>query len=267
MTKEKSNFGLEITRNSKVGCAFSLPRSKTCIYKTGACAGVCYGNGIRYQSPRQKEKRMRNFRTVEFLLQNGGPELLAQNLTILVDQARPIDWIASTITGMETGVPWTFRINDIGDFHSPQYTQAWLLAARERPECSFWFYTRSFPDDEIFAVLTQLASEPNCKGWLSLDRDNYNEGLIRYCESKPGIWRIALLQEQEELMPPDTIPYLSYFARAGDLLSFPKHHAGRHVQPMKANNLTVCPQIIGTYKLVTAPNVPRPCQSCGHCLP
>ncbi|CAN5177175.1 hypothetical protein BH10CYA1_BH10CYA1_62830 [soil metagenome] len=141
------------------------------------------------------------------------------------------------------------------------------MAVRMRPKCSFWFYTRSFPDDEIFAALTELASERNCKGWLSLDRDNYLEGLIRYCESNSEVWQIALLQEREELMPPEMIPYLSIFTRSGDLLSFPKHHAGRHVLPMRIENLTVCPQITGAFQLQPAAHLPKPCQSCRHCLP
>jgi hypothetical protein len=115
-SNQNADYGLAITNNSKVGAAFSLPRSKTCIFKTEACTKVCYGNGIRYQSKSQKEKRSRNLNTVEFLLSHGGPQLLAENLTALVDQARPIDWLASKITGNKTRIPWTFRIHDIGDY-------------------------------------------------------------------------------------------------------------------------------------------------------
>ncbi len=109
-------YGLECTNNSKTGYAFSMPRSMTCINKTETCAKACYGNGVRYQTTGQKEKRQRNYKTVEFLLEKGGPELLAQNLLLLVDQARPIDWIASKVTGEKTFVPWTFRIHDVGDY-------------------------------------------------------------------------------------------------------------------------------------------------------
>jgi hypothetical protein len=117
MAKNKaSDFGLEITNNSKAGPAFSLPRSKSCINKTNTCWKVCYGKGIRYQASTQKTKRERNFRTCEFLLNAGGPKLLAENLLILIDQVRPIDWIASRITGDATDIPWTFRIHDVGDY-------------------------------------------------------------------------------------------------------------------------------------------------------
>src|SRR4029077_19782944 len=111
-------YGLQLTDNSKASWAFSMPRHKTCIYATTPCWSLCYGNGIRYRTDAQKEKQMRNFRTVEFLLSQGGPDLLAQNLAMLVDQVRPADWLAATITGAQPGIPWSLRIHDLGDFHS-----------------------------------------------------------------------------------------------------------------------------------------------------
>ncbi len=74
------DYGLELTNNSKVGWAFSFPRNKSCINATPICKKLCYGNGVRYQTAGQKAKRERNFRTVQFLLNEGGSELLAQNL-------------------------------------------------------------------------------------------------------------------------------------------------------------------------------------------
>ena len=112
----KRDYGLELTNNSKVGWAFSLPRSKTCINATTICKKLCYGNGIRYQSAGHKAKRERNFRTIQFLLNEGGPELLSQNLSLMVDQARPRDWLCAKITATETVIPWTLRIHDIGDY-------------------------------------------------------------------------------------------------------------------------------------------------------
>lgn len=109
-------YGLALTNNSKVGWAFSLPRTETCIGATQICRAVCYGNGIRYQSKGQKEKRARNLRTLEFLLAEGGPELLAENLSMLVEQARPRDWLTARITGGRTVVPWSLRLNDVGEY-------------------------------------------------------------------------------------------------------------------------------------------------------
>lgn len=70
-------YGLELTRNSKVGWAFSVSRKESCIGATEACRTLCYGNGVRYKTKGARRKRERNFRTVERLLALGGPELLA----------------------------------------------------------------------------------------------------------------------------------------------------------------------------------------------
>ena len=116
VTARVHDYGLELTQNSKVGWAFSLSRSETCINATEICKRLCYGNGVRYHSEAQRHKRLRNFKTCEFLLSKGGPELLAQNLIALVDQARPVDWLAAQISGEPTNLPYTLRIHDVGDY-------------------------------------------------------------------------------------------------------------------------------------------------------
>ena len=110
------DYGLELTNNSKASWAFSIPRSLTCINATSVCWKLCYGRGIRYQAPAQKAKRQRNLRTIELLLAKGGADLLAQNLVSLIDQVRPADWLAASITGEDTQAPWTLRIHDVGDY-------------------------------------------------------------------------------------------------------------------------------------------------------
>jgi hypothetical protein len=62
------------------------------------------------------------------LLAKGGAELLAQNLLMLIDQARPVDWLAAQITGQPTNLPFTLRIHDLGDFHSIPYAHAWFIS-------------------------------------------------------------------------------------------------------------------------------------------
>ena len=113
---QESRYGLELTNNSKTSWAFSMPRDKTCVMATSICKKVCYGNGIRYQSAGQKAKRERNFKTVELLLDRGGPKLLAQNLIALIDQVRPSDWLCASVMGEKTKTPFTVRIHDLGDY-------------------------------------------------------------------------------------------------------------------------------------------------------
>jgi hypothetical protein len=87
------------------------------------------------------------------------------------------------------------------------YTNAWRLAAAQRPQCSFWFYTRSFLHADLFAALTQLSSLSNCQGWLSIDSDNFRSGLLAYAKY-PGIWKLALLQEDEHQLHRRLLPAL-----------------------------------------------------------
>lgn len=260
-------YGLELTANSKVGWAFSLSRSASCINATETCRKCCYGNGVRYQSKGQKAKRQRNFLTVEYLLDRGGPELLAQNLVALIDQARPSDWLAAEISGMPASLPWTLRIHDVGDAHSARYVRAWSIAVKQRPLCRFWLYTRSFIDLEIFAALSELVSLPNCRGFLSVDSDNF-EAALKAFASYSGVWKLALLQEDESLLHPDLLPALSASVSPGELISFPFHRGAHHVKPVESDVLMHCPQITSTsLPLQTDRHLPKPCQLCSFCLP
>lgn len=261
------DLGLELTKNSKVGPAFSLSRSESCINKTEVCERVCYGNGIRYRSSGQTAKRSRNFRTAEFLIRHGGLELLAENLMAIIDQARPIDYFVASIDQTSTAVPWTLRIHDVGDFYSVQYIRAWKLAAERRPHCKFWFYTRSFKHQILFEELTELASLDNVSGFLSLDTVNYDVGMLRFSQAEAGVWKLALLQEEPLSLADGFLEQVKSLAEKHEVVVFPKHHGGRHVAPLVDKNYTVCPQVVGGLKLESRPNLAKPCQTCAFCLP
>lgn len=258
-------YGLELTCNSKVGWAFSLPRNKTCIGSTTKCRRLCYGNGIRYQSDAQKEKRERNFRTVEYLLAKGGPELLSQNLSHLVDLARPRDWLTAQVSKTKTQVPWSLRIQDLGDFHSAEYARAWLLTISSRPHCSFWFYTRSFIDQDVLSVLNELASMPNCQGWLSADSENFEKAILAKASYPNVPWKLALLQDPQ--LDESVAHAINDSSSDNDAICFPYHRAGKFVTPVDIKGLTVCPAATGVLKLEVKDSLPKPCQQCTYCLP
>lgn len=232
---------------------------------TELCKRLCYGNGIRYQTAGQKEKRARNFRTCEFLLAEGGPELLAENLSMLVDQARPRDWLTARVAGVQTTIPWTMRIHDVGDFYSPEYVRAWSLVAQKYAECKFWFYTRSFAPGDLFDALTDFATLPNCQGWLSVDSENYDEAILVLCRTPAEVWKLALLQDND--LAAGVIPSISALETEVDIVSFPYHRGGRHAEPVRNPILTLCPAAIGSLPLSPQKNSLRPCQTCAFCLP
>ena len=261
---QRQRYGLQLTSNSKVGWAFSLSRKKSCIGSTEACRKWCYGNGIRYGTDAQRAKRERNYRTAVLLLEKGGPRILAENLTMLIDQARPVDWVAAKVTGMETLLPWQLRLMDVGDAFSCDYTRAWQYAIEKRPECAFWFYTRSFTDNQMVADLTQLADLPNCQGWVSADSQNYLKALETYSFA-PAVWKVALMQEAPEEMPSAVIKAIKSNVPADRVVNFPCHRSGHHVKPI--DDFFVCPQVLGLYPLQTSSHVLKPCQQCAYCLP
>lgn len=259
-------FGLQLTENSKAGWAFSMPRRFTCINATSVCRRLCYGNGIRYRHPTQIQKRLQNYRTAELLLQRGGPELLALDLIRILDQARPADWLTAQVTGTATMTPWSVRLFDVGDAYSVPFVQALILATQHRPECALWFYTRSLYEKKLLTVLTELASQPNCQGWLSIDSENYVAGLRAY-DRNPDVWKLALLQEPADDLPSTLIPAIKKHAISGNIVNFPYHHGSYHVAPVQAEPLMTCPQITGAYPLERARSRPKPCQACTFCLP
>ncbi len=259
------DYGLELTNNSKVGWAFSLPRTETCINATALCKRLCYGNGIRYQSQGQKAKRARNLRTLQFLLAEGGAELLAENLSMLVDQARPRDWLTARISGVQTAIPWTMRIHDVGDFFSIDYVRAWMLTAQKYTGCKFWFYTRSFAPGFLFDALTELAALPNCQGWLSVDSENYEQAIFALCKTPAAVWKLALLQDSD--LDSGVIRSFEVMDSETDIVSFPYHRGGRHVEPVRHDLLTLCPAAMGNLALKTQKDSLRPCQTCAFCLP
>lgn len=250
-------LSLQLTDNSKTGPAFTLSRTQTCINKTAACAAACYGNSIRYRGA-QKKKREKNYETCVYLLEKAGPDLLAENLECLIDRARPASYLAG-VEQEKDAVPFSLRLHDIGDYFSIDYVQAWWQAAKNRPSCRIWFYTRSFVDPEMLSALTEFAALPNVRGWLSIDLDNYRAGVAAYLTA-PQIWGLAVLQEEPWRMT----ELFEHISQISGVVSFPRHRSGHHVQPVNKEGVFVCPKVTG---VLASHRELAPCQLCSYCLP
>jgi hypothetical protein len=74
------------------------------------------------------------------------------------------------------------------------------------------------------------------------------------------------LQEEEELVE-EMLPELTAMTGAKEIVSFPVHRGGHHVEPVQDAGLFTCPAVIGVYNLEPNPSRLRPCQACGFCLP
>ena len=105
----------------------------------------------------------------------------------------------------------------------------------------------------------------NCQGWLSADSENFEEAILAKCKA-PGIgWKIALLQDRN--LGVDVLPAIEVVSTGNDVVSFPYHHGGRHVTPIKTDYVTLCPSVVGGLALSSRIDAQRPCQTCAFCLP
>lgn len=117
----------------------------------------------------------------------------------------------------------------------------------------------------MFKILTMLAGLSNCRGWLSVDSDNFEQAILAKCEAPASVWNFALLQDQE--LNSAVLPALKAIDEPVKIVNFPYHRSGRHVLPLCDNILTNCPAVVGGLSLKANKDVSRPCQSCGICLP
>lgn len=114
--------------------------------------------------------------------------------------------------------------------------------------------------------MTELASLANCRGWLSIDSENFESGLLAYAR-RSDVWELALLQETEDVLNKDLLPAVDECTTAKQVVSFPLHRGRYHAPPIKHKSLFSCPAVLGSYKLEPDPRKPRPCQACAFCLP
>jgi hypothetical protein len=133
--------------------AFGLPRIKTCPGRTPVCEEKCYTDKFEKMYPGVLPVLETNLFHCTWMLNTLGPKMLASDFVDMVGTNRE------------------FRIHWDGDFFSEDYTHAWRHAIELMSDVRFWAYTRSF---EFVPILANL---PNLRLYLSLDKDNWEEGL------------------------------------------------------------------------------------------
>lgn len=232
-----------LSGNSKAGTTFSLPNGDTCPGKTAACVAACYVKHGRMNSLHPKNNRERNYRSCIEALKQGGASLLASHLIAAIDRANsPV-----------------IRIHDAGDFFSPAYTEAWILAIKARPGVKFYAYTRSGLIKTLQEPLLELAALPNVSLWLSADIDNWLATLTVAKQSK--VWRgIAFMQgagmEDIALHIQGSLPKTAF-------INFPVHGGKKANQPVHSSELRNCPAVTGQIK----PDRNNPaCLQCRLCI-
>lgn len=134
------------------------------------------------------------------------------------------------------------RIHVGGDFYSEEYARKWLRVIQHSPRTRFFFYSRSWRDPPIRAVVEAMAVLPNCSAWFSCDQET---GLP--LDVPPEV-RLAWLQvEPEELIPEQV-----------DLV-FRRHGVRRLALPQISSR--VCPEQDGVMRPAQVT-----CEQCQICI-
>lgn len=162
---------LKVTKDRKVANAvnkagtlaaisntFGLPAGSeySCGGMTEVCGEICYADRIEDVFPSVKALVLHNW---ELLKDASEDEAFA-----LVDEV-----ISTFVKACDKrGIEKLYRLHWDGDFHRPEYVEAWIRVIRKYSDVQFWVYTR-----QAFAVRSlSLAQLPNLALYFSADRSN-----------------------------------------------------------------------------------------------
>ena len=166
---------------------FGLPSGAefSCGGITEVCADVCYAGRLEKVFPSLRALLLHNWDLLKDADTDTAFALLDDVLSTFVKQSD------------KRGADKLFRIHFDGDFHRPEYVEAWIRVIRKYDDVQFWAYTR-----QAFAVrLLSLAALPNLALYFSADRANL--AVARAMRKTYGV-RLAMLgtsfQEGQHMM-------------------------------------------------------------------
>lgn len=212
--------------NRKLGhriWSFSIPTGLTCPGRTPACSTGCYA--------------------LNYFFRIRWPRLLH-----LWEWSRREVFVRDVLRQIRRdGIPFV-RVHVAGDYDALAYARRWLAIFRAAPATTFFFYTRSWRNDdgavvpEMVAVLAEMAQLPNVHAWLSEDRDTGPSPAI------PGT-RVSFTcfnRDDEALVPPHAAIVF--------------RHKRKKLLPAKwIRGIWVCPVEQGRPTRIT-------CSACRYCL-
>jgi hypothetical protein len=208
--------------NTKLGVgifSWSIPARETCPGKSRLCDSRCYAAEGFFRMRNVKESHAANYRfstTPEFA-----------------------PWMAGEIRKHNAGV---VRLHVAGDFYDPAYVDKWYDIIKACRSTTFYGYTRSWSELDIFPQLARLSSLVNMCLWFSTDREKGMAPRV------PGV-RIAYMaiDDADAATAPDDCDLV--FRDSPDTTM------------KKANGVLVCPAENG----VVGGKMKHTCTSCGLC--
>ncbi len=148
--------------NSKTECfSFDIPARDTCPGKTVECARDCYAYRLMRVYPNVGRKYERN------LVFSKSPKFVSYMVDTIPQDCQ-------------------FRIHVSGDFYSAAYVRKWVKICTERPDVTFYAYTRSWREKRIWECIQWLHALPNVNVNLSVDDETgaprvFGAKALRWC--------------------------------------------------------------------------------------
>jgi hypothetical protein len=212
--------------NKKLGYSliwsFSLPSGnpESCPGMSSLCQRHCYARRMENRRPKVQKAYARNlaFSQRDDFARRIRHYILAHDIRVV-------------------------RLHVGGDFFCVEYAQKWLWIIKRLHRVKFFFYTRTWRDPPIRAVIEQMAMLPNCFAWYSCDRET---GLPA---GVPPRIRLAWLMVDADDTPPEPV----------DLIF--RNYQLRREPLLRLNGNKVCPEQDGV-----ARETHITCDRCQYCF-
>lgn len=161
--------------NTKLGLlvhAWSIPSGlkEICVGASAVCLALCYAMRQHYCRSNVKDALARNYK-----------ESLRKDFAVIV-----CGWIRSVFARV-------VRVHASGEFYSAEYVRKWITIAKRSPRVTFFAYTRSWRDPDIYEELKELAKLPNFVLWWSCDHETGAPPRIK------GVRRAYLMVSDEDV--------------------------------------------------------------------
>jgi hypothetical protein len=143
--------GLIVQGNDKLAAGiwhFDVPPVRTCPGRSKLCSSACYARRGHFCYPQVQER-----------------------LEWAFAQSKRPDFASRMTDEIYRKGVLVFRWHVAGDVYSPAYARKMFEVMKESPQCSFYFYTRSWRVKTIEPEIRAMTFLPNAKVWYSADEE------------------------------------------------------------------------------------------------
>ena len=118
-----------------------------CVGASDVCLSICYAMRHHYRRDGVADAMERNYKV-----------------------SKRKDFAKIMYGWIKTMFARVVRVHASGEFYSEEYVRKWIAITKQHPKVTFYAYTRSWSDPDVYPALLELAKQPNFIMWWSCDR-------------------------------------------------------------------------------------------------